>query len=136
MVVLTLVAIGVVTALVIAAWKLRRRQLEPEDPEPARRPTARRRTHRELRSHGDPRDGTAPSLLEVRKGWATGDVLFQGTLERGEAQRFTAKRLWLAHLAAGEPRVEVNGQVASLGRAVRRSSSVTRRQVTSKSACG
>ena len=133
MVVLTVLAIGVVTALVIAAWNYGGGSSSPKIPNltPA---TAVGTPATSARTVIRATDGA--SLLEVRKGWATGDVLFQGTLEKGEAQRFTAKRLWL-HISQPENlRVEVDGQVASLGSGCPQVVSVTRRQVTSKSTCG
>ena len=76
------------------------------------------------------------SLLETRKGGATGKVLFQGTLGEGEKQRFVAKQLWLN---VGSPEnlvATLGGRPATLGRGRPQVVTVTRRQVTSKSSCG
>jgi helix-turn-helix protein/uncharacterized protein DUF4115 len=133
MVVLTVFSIGVVTALVIAAWNYGGGGSSPKIPNltPVTAVATRPNTMTTIvRAH----DGA--SLLEVRKGWATGDVLFQGTLEPGESQRFTAKRLWL-HISRPENLVvKVDGQIASLGTGCPQVVNITRRQVTAKSTCG
>jgi hypothetical protein len=36
-----------------------------------------------------------PCWLQVHRGSATGRILYQGTLERGQDQVFTGKRLWI-----------------------------------------
>ncbi len=134
MVVFTVVAIGVVTALVIAAWNYGGGGAEPKIP-----------NLRPATVHATPsnvavltvraKQGAGASLLEVRRGWATGDVLFHGTLERGELQRFTAKRLWLNIGSPENLRVILNGQAATLGVGCPQVVMVTRTQVTSKSTC-
>jgi cytoskeletal protein RodZ len=48
--------------------------------------------------------------MQVRAGSATGELLFEGTLERGQTQRFARKRVWI-QLGAGEVLdVRVNGK--------------------------
>ncbi len=103
-VIVTLVAIGVITALVIAAWKFGGSSGHREDPESA--PPA----------DVDRRATTAPagvavvvlqgvrgsSALQVHVGSAQGRMLFMGTLEKGRKQRFVARSLWI--FAAG-PRI-------------------------------
>ncbi len=133
MVVLTLVGIAAVTALVIAAWNYGGGAAEPKIPNltPASTQTPARNT-----AVVTIRAVNGSSLVEVRRGWATGDVLFQGTIERKESQRFTAKRLWL-HVGNPENLVlKVDGQVASLGSGCPQVVMVTRTQVTSKATCG
>ena len=76
-----------------------------------------------------------PSLLEVRRGSATGRVLFHGTLEKGEAQRFNHRRLWLNIGSPENLRIKLNGQPASLGTGCPQVVVVTPTQVTSKSTC-
>jgi cytoskeletal protein RodZ len=134
MVVLTVMGIAVVTALVIAAWNYgggSPNETKIPNLTPAARP------------HSQPnqavfvvwaRDGA--SLLETRKGGATGNVLFQGTLEKGEKQRFVAKQLWLN---VGSPEnlvVTLGGRPATLGVGCPQVVTVRRKQVTSKSSCG
>jgi cytoskeleton protein RodZ len=48
--------------------------------------------------------------MQVRAGSATGELLFEGTLEQGQTQRFARKRVWI-QLGAGEVLdVRVNGK--------------------------
>jgi len=132
MVLFTVVAIGVVTALVIAAWNYGGGAAEPKIPNLA---AATGTTARSNVAVLTVRATRGSSLLEVRRGWATGDVLFHGTLERGESQRFTAKRLWLNVGSPENLRVALDGQPASLGSGCPQVVMVTRTQVTSKSSC-
>jgi cytoskeleton protein RodZ len=132
MVVLTIVAIGIVTALVIAAWNYGGGGAQP------RIPNLRPATTQAVPANTavlTVRATSGASLLEVRRGWATGNVLFHGTLERGESQRFTAKHLWLNIGSPENLRVKLNGQTATLGTGCPQVVMVTRRQVTSKSTC-
>ena len=76
------------------------------------------------------------SLLESRKGGPTGQVLFQGTLEKGETQRFVGKRLWFNVGSPENLHATLGGTRASLGMGCPQVVTVTRRQVTSKSSCG
>jgi len=95
-VLLALTAIGLVTALVIAAW-----QFGEVDQQPVRGlsstpaattaapPDAAGTVRLELRAtRGD-------SYLIVRSGGAAGDLLYEGTLERGQRKFFDDKVLWL-----------------------------------------
>ena len=52
--------------------------------------------------------------VTVRKGAPDGDILFAGTIYRGETQRFQAKKLWLefADQPASNLRIRVNGHPA------------------------
>ena len=134
MAVLTVIGIAAVTALVIAAWNYGgggTAETKIPNLTPATRP------------HVQPNQAVfvvravgGASLLETRKGGATGTVVFQGTLEKGEKQRFVAKELWLN---VGSPEhlvVTLGGRPATLGRGCPQVVTVTRRQVTSKSSCG
>ena len=133
MVVLTVVGIAAVTALVIAAWNYGGGGTTPAsipNLTPAVQPHVRQN-----QAVFVARAVTGASLLEVRKGGVTGDVLFQGTLEKGEKQRFVAKRLWLN---VGTPEnlvVTLGGRPATLGTGCPQVVTVTRRQVTSMSSC-
>jgi cytoskeleton protein RodZ len=51
-----------------------------------------------------------PSWMEVRAGSVNGEVLYEGTLELGQAQRFTAKRLWINFGSPANLRVRLNGR--------------------------
>jgi Helix-turn-helix domain len=134
MVLLTVVGIAVVTALVIAAWNYGgggTAETKIPNLAPASRPHVQ--TNQAVFVT---RAVLGASLLETRKGGPTGRVLFQGTLEKGESQRFVAKRLWLN---VGSPEnlvVTLGGRPATLGRGCPQVVTVTRKQVTSKSSCG
>jgi hypothetical protein len=52
--------------------------------------------------------------LEVRRGSLTGRVLYTGTLERGQTQRFTGTRLALRFGRPQSVNVSVNGERAIL----------------------
>ena len=53
--------------------------------------------------------------VTVRKGAPDGDILFAGTIYRGETQRFQAKKLWLefADQPASNLQIRVNGHPAA-----------------------
>jgi cytoskeleton protein RodZ len=104
-----LLAIAVLTALVIAAWRF-------GGPEPEKVPGlvgqsaanastgAKGRVNLVVRA----RDGA--SWMEVREGSVAGKLLYSGTLERGQQKRFTGRRT--LQLALAEPDnvvVRVNG---------------------------
>ena len=114
MVLLTVVGIAVVTALVIAAWNYGGGS--PGDTKIPNLTSSRRPTTRAeepavfvVRAVG------GASLLESRTGGATGEVLFQGTLEKGETQRFVGKRLWFNVGSPENLRVTLGGQPCDAG---------------------
>jgi hypothetical protein len=118
-VVLALLGIVAVTALVIVAWRFGGGEsgtvlptvtgstlTEAQAPPP--KPTSAHLVVRAIRGS---------SLLEVRRGSATGRPLFAGTLERGEPpQSFTAKRLWMQIGSPEALRVVLNGRTIRLRR--------------------
>ena len=112
-----LVGIAVVTALVIAAWNSGSPKQHvagitstESKPKAKLRKTARVEagakphiTLRAVRSN--------VFLIAVRKGGPTGKILLQGVeLARGEAKRFTRRRLWINTGSPGNLRVVVNGK--------------------------
>ncbi len=124
----TLTAILVMTALVIAAWKFSSASTPPAaGPTAAKqRPKARQpvavatpRRHKARK----PRVATANLLVRAARGncWlevhvssAGGKLLYQGTLERGQVQRFVARQLWVN---AGSPEnlaIKLNGSPISM----------------------
>jgi hypothetical protein len=122
-VLLALTAIGLVTALVIVAWRFggvegdkvrgltTPQQQEQVTPAPQAAGTARV----ELRAtKGD-------SYLIVRSGSAVGEgnVLYQGTLERGQKQRFDSRVLWLRLEMPQNVLVKLNGNRIRLPKAVK-----------------
>jgi cytoskeletal protein RodZ len=134
MVLLTVVGIAVVTALVIAAWNYG--GASTVDTKIPNLPSAARPNVPKNQAVFVVRAVNGASLLESRKGGATGEVLFQGTLEKGETQRFVAKRLWFNVGSPENLRVTLGGKPSALGRGCPQVVTVTRKQVTSKSSCG
>lgn len=121
-----LTAIAVMTALVIAAWKFSATS-NPETltrvvpkpacckpvvkPRPQTQPARRTPTKANLLV----RAIRGNCWLEVHAGTASGRMLYQGTLERGQTQRFVARTLWVN---AGVPEnlsVTLNGDPVSIG---------------------
>ena len=133
MVVLTVVGIAVVTALVIAAWNYGGGGT-PATSIPNLTPAVQPQVSQNQNVFVV-RAVTGASLLEVRKGGVTGDVLFQGTLEKGEKQRFHAKNLWLNVGTPENLAVTLGGRPATLGIGCPQVVTVIRRQVTSTSSC-
>jgi cytoskeletal protein RodZ len=113
MAVLALLAIAVVTALVIAAWRFGGPENEPV-PGLAKQEQATPRagslgpTRLVVRASG------GDSWMEVRAGSAGGRLLYSGTLEKGQRKSFDGRRL---HLALAEPAnvsLRVNGKEAAM----------------------
>ena len=98
-VLLTLLGIVAVTALVIVAWT----RGEPQKKEPvglgstaAQKPVVTPKTPAApiaVRLIVTAKRGNC--WLEVHSGSATGRILFQGTLERGQRKLFTGRKLWI-----------------------------------------
>ena len=97
--VLTLLGIAAVAALVIIAWKSGEPQKEtPVGLATSKAKTTARPAHSAaaanvVRLHVIAARG--PCWLQVHRNSATGKILYQGTLERGQRQLFTAKKLWI-----------------------------------------
>jgi hypothetical protein len=119
-VLLALAAIGVVTALVIVAWRF-------GGPEEGRVPgldPSETGTQAQGRG-GPPAGGTARITLWARNGDTglqvfrdsfRGKVVYSGTLQRGQTQRFTGRRLAIRIGRPQSVRVAVNGARAQLMR--------------------
>ena len=122
-VLLALTAIAVLTALVIAAWKF------SSGSETAQTTTQRSgsasTSGNGTASPGIPTRATlviratyGPSWLEVHANPGSGKLgktLYSGTLQKGQAQRFVAKKLWVD---AGVPQhlvVKLNGERVTIG---------------------
>jgi helix-turn-helix protein len=118
-VLLALTAIGIVTALVIVAWRFGGAEQQavqglttPQRPTVAA-PQGAGTARLELRAtRGD-------SYMIVRAKSALGDVLYQGTLERNQKQRFDDKVLWLRLETPANVLVKLNGNRIKLPRAVK-----------------
>ena len=122
-VLLALTAITIVTALVIVAWRFGSPEDEPvhglttsaaEQQKPAARiPQAAGTARLELRAtRGD-------SYMLVRQRSALGEVLYQGTLERGQKQRFDGQVLWVRLESPQNVLVRRNGNRVRLPAAVK-----------------
>ena len=76
--------------------------------QPARRPKARKAKLALTATLGD-------CWVQVRKGSARGDILWEGTIERGQSQRFVRyRRLWLSLGSPANLRAVLNGRVVGL----------------------
>ena len=120
-VLLALTAIGLVTALVIVAWRfgnadqvpVRGLGATPAATTAAVAPDAAGSVRLELRAtRGD-------SYMIVRSGSANGSVLYQGTLERGQRQRFDGTVLWVRLETPANVLVKRNGNRVNLAPAVK-----------------
>jgi cytoskeleton protein RodZ len=120
-VVIALAAIALVTALVIVAWRFGGPENAPVHglttaTKPQRQaaiPQAAGTARLELRAtRGD-------SYLLVRKGSALGEILYQGTLERGQKQRFDGQVLWVRLESPKNVLVRRNGNRVRLPAAVK-----------------
>jgi hypothetical protein len=103
-----LTAIVLVTALVIAAWRFG----GPNDPQvrgltKTQTPAVATRT---TRSGVVIRATRGASYLEVRHGTSAGTPLYSGTLEKGDRQLFTARRIWISIAAPRNVTVTVFGK--------------------------
>ena len=97
-VLLTLLGIVSVTALVIVAWT----RGEPQTVTPSGLGTSKPPTHQTPVVPAAAQSvrllvkaSRGPCWLQVHKTSATGPILFQGTLDQGQKQLFTARRLWI-----------------------------------------
>ena len=124
-VVLTLLGIALVTALVIVAWKRgnANKQTIPglgsnAAPTVATKPTAALHTHHKRQRSVVARLVLTATLdaswVQVHRGGITGPLLYQGTLEKGQRQLFSGRRLWID---IGRPEVvtaRLNGRLVHL----------------------
>ena len=102
-----LLGIAAVTALVIVAWRYgggsNQSVLTSSGPTAAGTTAAPTQAHVVVTAvHGS-------SMVEVHRSSALGEPLFAGTLQRGETQPFTGKRLWLRLRRPSALRVSLNG---------------------------
>ena len=108
-----LVAIAVVTALVIAAWRFGGPSDEPvpglaPQQQPSSQSSASARAKLVVRAD------SGSSWMEVRMRSGTGKLLYSGTLERGQAKSFAGRRLQLALSKPANVTVRVNGEQVDL----------------------
>ena len=115
-VIVTLVAIGVITALVIAAWKFGGSSGTatipnlgpPAATSTATTPTSPAKTTVVLQGI------RGSSALQVHAVSAKGRLLFVGTLEKGRKQRFVARSVWILAASPENLRLIVNGKTRRL----------------------
>ena len=112
----TVLAIAVLTALVIAAWRFG----GPDEPrvQGVNTPTGQLGTGRVAgQTHTlEVRATKGASFVEVRAGSPSGAPLFTGTLERGRSQRFMRKALYLYVAKPRNVVVKLNGNPGLLSR--------------------
>jgi cytoskeletal protein RodZ len=115
-VILTLLAIAILTALVIAAWRFG----GPDEPQVQGVNAAAARQQGSATSGRtitvEVRAVKGPSFVEVRAGSPSAASLFAGTIERGRSQRFTRQTLYLAVTKPRNVVVKVNGSRYPLSR--------------------
>ena len=116
-VLLALAAIGVVTALVIVAWRFggpEESRVPGLDPSSGQSGRAARAGAKASAARITLWARNGDTSLEVRRGSAAGKVVYRGTLQRGQTQRFTGARLALTVGRPQNVRVAVNGARAQL----------------------
>jgi cytoskeleton protein RodZ len=117
-VLLTLLGIAAVTALVFVAWKRGEPQkvtpsgLGSQTPAVTPKPAAPAPTTPAVRLIVKATRG--PCWLQVHRTSATGPILFQGTLERGQRQLFSGHRLWITLDRPENLRTILNGHTRLL----------------------
>ena len=104
-VVYALAGIAVVTALVVVAWRS-----GAEDP-----PAIPNLSTTQTRAKNPApsvvlRAVRGNSIVTVRTGSARGHEVFSGTIERGRAEHFTSRRLWVSARPPANIRVTINGK--------------------------
>jgi cytoskeletal protein RodZ len=119
-VLLALTAIGLVTALVIVAWRFGNAPSPPVrglNTTPQTTPAAVQQVSGSARL--ELRATRGDSYMIVRSRSAIGNVLYQGTLEKGQRQIFDRKVLWLQLETPRNVLVKLNGNRVNLAPAVK-----------------
>ncbi|HXG77085.1 MAG TPA: RodZ domain-containing protein [Gaiellaceae bacterium] len=112
--VLALLAIGVLTALVIAAWRFGGPEQQTVLGLPAAGQPATTAQAPSGRVRLVVRAQAGSSWMQVRIGSGQGRLLYSGTLERGQAKLFEGRRLQLALAEPENVRVRLNGRTVRL----------------------
>jgi cytoskeletal protein RodZ len=138
MIIITLVLIGVVTALVIAAWRFGSSGSEAASStasvQPVKKPARTAAKKRDTKSFIVQARGGS-SLVEVHAGSAAGKLVYHGTVERGESQRFSQRSLWLNVGSPEHLLFTFKGRTVKYSGPCPRVIVVTPKQVTSTSTC-
>ena len=108
---LAIAGLGVVTALIIAAWRFG----GGSSPSTTRHTQTPPAAHARKTAKLVVRAQRGSSLLQVRLGSATGRPVYQGTLDSGQAQAFTAKRLWLTIGTPENVLLKLDGRLLKVG---------------------
>jgi hypothetical protein len=111
--VVALVAIGVLTALVIAAWRFGGASGQPVPGLAAQQPSSTSAVRRARLTVAAARGS---SVMDVWLRSSAGRLLYHGTLERGQVERFVGRRLQLRVENPGNVTVRVNGHQVALPR--------------------
>jgi cytoskeleton protein RodZ len=126
-VVLTLGAIVILTALFFAAWKLPSGSKNP--PQNVLPPTSTQTKPAKHPAKTKPHiaaaatftlTATAPSFVKVHLGSGSGKQVFSGTMDTNQFHRFYSKRLWIAASDPTALRATLDGKVVQLPNAVKR----------------
>jgi cytoskeleton protein RodZ len=109
-----LTGIAVLTALVIVAWRYGGADERPAIPDlgTSRATTPRKNAAPSIVLHAVRGD----SIVTVRTGSARGKQVFQGTIERGRAEHFTSRRLWVNARPPANIRITINGKRVAMPR--------------------
>ena len=136
-VVVALVAIAVITALIIAAWRFGSGDGSGPAPDPSPARVALQQGGSGTRAYATlvVRAVRGSSLLQVRAGSAAGRLLYQGTLELGQSQRFVARRLWVNLGSPENLRLRLNDRAIAIGGSCPRVLQVAARRFTSAARC-
>jgi cytoskeletal protein RodZ len=122
-VLITLAAIGILTALVVVAWRFGSDTPETAIPDFSSEPRAETRAKQPARRSARPAAPMArltitgalgDSWVEVHQRTAAGRELYRGTLEAGSTIRFAQRRMHVVMGRPGNLRLKVNGRVVEV----------------------
>lgn len=122
-VLVALAAIGILTALVVVAWRFGSDTPETAIPDFSTQPPAQTRAKQPARRSARPAAPIArvtitgalgDSWVEVHQRTAAGRELYRGTLEAGSTIRFAQRRMHVVMGRPGNLRLKVNGRVVEV----------------------
>ena len=122
-VLIALAAIGILTALVVVAWRFGSDTPETAIPDFSSQPPAETRAKQPARKPARPAAPIArltitgalgDSWVEVHQRTAAGRELYRGTLEAGSTIRFAQRRMHVVMGRPGNLRLKVNGRVVEV----------------------
>ena len=144
-VLVALAAIGILTALVVVAWRFGSDTPETAIPDFSSQPPAATETRPKQRAGKRPRVAAVARLtataalgdswMEVYAGSQAGALLYRGTLEAGQVVRFSRAKLFVVMGRPGNVRLRLNGRIVRVAdRGSPTSVIVTSKRVTPASA--